>query len=165
MIYRDWIPGALMGLAIVAVFAFAPGYVAMADTSAKSQSSTRASLEISVRDWFVGADTDHDGILTRSEFIAALPMMMGMNDRRGRSSWQDARTAASVAAARFDRIDRKYVGKLTVDEILARPLARFDATDANHDRLMSADEREAARAELRVRWEGPPPASDTTPSY
>jgi hypothetical protein len=45
---------------------------------------------------------------------------------------------------RLKRYDANNDGKLTFDEFKAGSIARFDATDTNHDAILSSDERDAA---------------------
>jgi hypothetical protein len=45
---------------------------------------------------------------------------------------------------RLKRYDGDGDGKLTMDEFRAGSIARFDATDTNHDAILSSDERDAA---------------------
>jgi hypothetical protein len=48
--------------------------------------------------------------------------------------------------------DSNEDGKLTLAEALARPLARFDSDDANHDGIVTPTEREQAHSKLRRAW-------------
>ena len=153
----DWLPTTALGFGIGTMLMLAPGYVTMAEAQAADQNPTRAAIETGIRDWFALADTNRDGTLSKAEFAAAAPMKGQMGGGRG----GDGNRSGPSADERFDRMDVAHTGKLTVEEVLARPLARFDAADTNHDGVLTAEEREAARSQMRQRWQSAPPASDS----
>ncbi|MEM6681599.1 MAG: EF-hand domain-containing protein [Pseudomonadota bacterium] len=63
--------------------------------------------------------------------------------------------APNERAARLDRMlermDTDQSGALSYDEFIARPNQRFEKTDANGDGILSAEERENAKAERSAR--------------
>jgi hypothetical protein len=53
------------------------------------------------------------------------------------------------------RLDTDHDGKLTLAELSASMLARFDRADANHDGIVTPEERTAFRDAMRSRMQQP----------
>jgi len=85
---------------------------------------------------FTKLDTNHDGQLSKAEFMVAAPQ---------------APTTAPTGADALAQLDKNHDGKVTVEEFSASRLALFDKLDTNHDGTISATEREAAQAQAAPR--------------
>jgi uncharacterized cupredoxin-like copper-binding protein len=119
---------AALGAAIVSTQAAARDHDA-----AMTQDITRQQAQDLAETMFQRIDANHDGIVTRQE--------------------------AEEAAARFgggeraDRmIERMFAGaqSLTLQQAETQALARFDRDDLNHDGVVTAAERQQARAALKA---------------
>jgi len=116
---------------------------------------------------FEALDTNHDGVISRDEFMAAHPeghfarregdkaAPQGAADK-GEHRWAMHRHMMMAHHAGLKRMfteaDTNHDGKLSLDEVLAFRLARFDAIDTNHDGVLSPDEMKAAHAAQRAKW-------------
>jgi hypothetical protein len=78
-------------------------------------------------------DLNHDGIVTRDEAEQASAQMAGDNGGGGRSERMIARVFGDAQS-------------LTLAQFEAQSLARFDSQDLNHDGVVTAAERQQARA-------------------
>lgn len=103
---------------------------------------------------FASADTNHDGVVSRAEFIAARQARFAMLDRNGNGSLD--RTDAAViarfqpeAAAIIDALltaaDTDHDGKVSPAELAAAPVPVFDRADTNHDGVVTGAEIAALR--------------------
>ncbi len=109
-------------------------------------------------DMFTGADTNHDGRISRAEFIAARNARFAELDRNrdGVISAADFPRLAAFPAARakIDALvtgaDANHDGVVTRDELAGAPTTMFDMTDANHDRFVDQSELVAFRADART---------------
>jgi Ca2+-binding EF-hand superfamily protein len=70
-------------------------------------------------------DTDHDGTLSKAEFMASAP--------------QPPKTPPNGADL-MARLDKNHDGKITLDEYRAPVLERFDGLDTNHDGVLEPAE-------------------------
>lgn len=78
-------------------------------------------------------DLNHDGVLTRQEAEQARSQMGGGGEGRG--------------GGRAERMITRVFGdqqSVTLAQVEAQALARFDAQDLNHDGVVTSDEREQA---------------------
>jgi glycine/D-amino acid oxidase-like deaminating enzyme len=120
----------IMGAIGVAVASTQAGAQAPAQApptqSALPQDMTRQQAQQFSDSMFQRLDTNHDGTLTRQEAEAVVQQMGG----RGHMIERTFGTAQSLTLTQFE----------------AAALARFDAEDTNHDGVVSAAERDAARA-------------------
>lgn len=94
-------------------------------------------------------DADHNGTISRDEWRAGADRMAAAHDgpgRRGMHGRAGMRGAGFLARADGDRD-----GVVTLGELRAQALARFDRADANKDGKITAAEREQARAAMRGR--------------
>jgi Ca2+-binding EF-hand superfamily protein len=78
-------------------------------------------------------DTNHDGQLSKAEFMAAAPPV------RARETPQQL-----IAA-----MDGNKDGKISLQEYEAAPLSNFNKLDTNHDGTVSPQEMQAARPKKR----------------
>jgi Ca2+-binding EF-hand superfamily protein len=90
---------------------------------------TRAQAQQFADGMFQRLDANHDGVLTRAEADAAATQMGG------------GERAAHMVARLFGEAQ-----SVTQAQAEAAALARFDAQDVNHDGVVSAAERQQARA-------------------
>ncbi len=99
---------------------------------------TRAQVQQQAMTMFVRLDLNHDGTLTRAEaekVVAQIGAQRGANGGQGGN--------------RVERMIMQTLGgapSITRAQFIAQALARFDAIDLNHDGVLSAAERQQARA-------------------
>ena len=74
-------------------------------------------------------DSNHDGHLTKAEFMTAVPLASG---------------GPPDGAALLNELDKNKDFKVSIDEYSARMLSRFDRLDINHDGALSGTERQAS---------------------
>jgi len=95
------------------------------------QDMTRAQAQQMTDNIFQRLDANHDGVVTR----------------------QEAEQAAAQFGGRGERmIDRMFgdAQSLTLQQAETQALARFDRDDLNHDGIVTAAERQQARAQLKA---------------
>lgn len=95
------------------------------------QDMTRAQAQQRADAMFQRFDLNHDGVLTR----------------------QEAEQAAAQFGGRGERmIERLFAGaqSITLQQAEAQALARFDREDLNHDGVVTAAERQQARAAFKA---------------
>jgi Ca2+-binding EF-hand superfamily protein len=171
------IMSALGALALTSGIAFAAGEAPPMGMAPEGDLN-RAQVEARVTDHFKRMDVDGDGRLTAADRDAAHARMAAMMFDRldadhdgaiSRDEWNAgaARMAAARAehparpglrgrmgmrgAALLGRADEDRDGAVTLAEMRAAALARFDRADANKDGKVTAEERAAARAAMRER--------------
>ena len=95
------------------------------------QDMTRAQAQQMADSMFQRFDTNHDGVVTRDEAQQAAAQFGGRGQRM---------------------IDRVFgaAQSLTLQQFEAQSLARFDRDDLNHDGVVTAGERQQARAALKA---------------
>lgn len=98
------------------------------------QSPKRADLQTCLTQTFNEMDTNHDGKVSFAELKA----------------WREAQRTKREEAA-FKRFNGGQ-DSLSKDQLINKPLARFDAMDTNHDGVISHDEMKAYRDAQRAKW-------------
>lgn len=108
-----------------------------------------------IRRMMADMDTDHDGAVSREEFLAAHQRADQSFDRldsnhdgvlsrdefmAGGGQWR---------AERFRVLDSNKDGRITREELEARRNARFDALDSDHDGKLSPQELRSAQNAMR----------------
>jgi len=108
---------------------------------------TRQEAQQQADDMFQRFDLNHDGIVTRQEAEQAASQFGG----GGREE---------------KMIERVFAGaqSITLQQFETQSLARFDRDDLNHDGVVTADERQQARAALKAERAGKAPAAPQTPT-
>ena len=98
------------------------------------------------------ADANHDGKVTKQEYIEARTVQFSRMDRNGDGFIDEADSRAGgnergqrAAAALRGRIDSNGDGKISKEEFVNAPTMLFDKFDANKDGVLDATELEAAR--------------------
>jgi Ca2+-binding EF-hand superfamily protein len=98
------------------------------------------------------ADADHDGKVTKQEYVDARAAQFSRLDRNGDGFIDDADSRAGgnergqrAAKALRGRIDSNGDGKISKEEFVNAPTMLFDKFDANKDGVLDATELEAAR--------------------
>lgn len=104
------------------------------------------------------ADANHDGVVTRGEFLAARMSQFDMLDRR-RQGYLSLDALPHLASTRINGADRlrdllrladaNRDGKITRWEFDHAPAPVFEAADTNHDGLLDKTELARVRASLR----------------
>jgi Ca2+-binding EF-hand superfamily protein len=108
-------------------------------------------------------DTNHDGMISRQEFIAARPevherRMMVFRDRaegergiRGAAFMEGAhmRGMHAFGGHVFEMADKNRDGQVSLQEAEAAALAYFDKADLNHDGKVTPEERGQAHQRMR----------------
>lgn len=102
---------------------------------------------------FAMMDADKNGQISRAEFDSVRERraeMRGKHDGEGkRHGWRHRRGGAMMGGM-FARGDND--GRVTLDEVLSRSLARFDAADTDRNGTLTPEERRAAREKIRAEW-------------
>jgi len=107
-----------------------------------------------VQQHFEKLDTNHDGVVTQDEFVAAATARFQQVDTQGTgrvtaneiaSSPQAAERASRMAAHVVQRLDTNGDGVVSQDEFLAAAKKRFSHLDRNGDGFIDADELPAHR--------------------
>jgi Ca2+-binding EF-hand superfamily protein len=130
----------LIPLAIAAVAVATPALAQMPQGGRMMQDMTRAQAQQMADTMFQRFDTNHDGTITRDE--------------------------AQQAAAQFGGRGQKMIDRvfgtaqsLTLQQIEAQQLARFDRDDLNHDGTVTVAERQQVRAQLKAQRAAQTPAT------
>jgi Ca2+-binding EF-hand superfamily protein len=101
-----------------------------------------------------GADANHDGKVTKQEYLDARAGQFARLDRSGDGVIDDADSrdtgnrperAQRAAGAMRGRIDANSDGKITREEFVGAPTMLFDRFDADKNGELDAKELEAAR--------------------
>ena len=98
------------------------------------------------------ADADHDGKVTKQEYVDARAAQFSRMDRNGDGFIDEADSRAGgnergqrAAKALRGRMDSNGDGKISKEEFVNAPTMLFDKFDANKDGVLDATELEAAR--------------------
>jgi hypothetical protein len=89
---------------------------------------------------FDKADANHDGILTRDEYHAALARIV-----KAKGGTPTAAGWAKVDA-QFDAVDQAHTDRIPRGNFVAAALAHFDGADLNHDGIVTANEARKAQS-------------------
>ncbi|MDO8411106.1 MAG: EF-hand domain-containing protein [Phenylobacterium sp.] len=119
--------------------------------------ATPALAQMGAQDPFADADTNRDGLITMAEHQASRAARFDRldRDRDGVIRMQDFPRIArrGDGGADLQRMisaaDRNRDGALTREEMLASPPVAFALADANNDGILTAAERDAAKARLQ----------------
>lgn len=114
---------------------------------------------------FASLDTNKDGQISRAEFDAPRERRAQASQARGDAPRAQAQRFAHrpgmqgprgqrMAGTWFDRLDADKDGRVSLADMLAKPLERFDAVDTDRNGTISPEERKAARDKMRARWQG-----------
>ncbi|MEA3061163.1 MAG: hypothetical protein QOJ94_944 [Sphingomonadales bacterium] len=113
-------------------------------------------------DVFARLDANHDGVVTRDEFMNAGPgsarverrvFVMRDGDGPGRDGPGMGPRAGAMRGHMIERMDSNHDGRVSLAEAEARALEAFDRADANHDGVVTPEERAAARGAMRERFQ------------
>jgi Ca2+-binding EF-hand superfamily protein len=105
---------------------------------------------------FAHLDANHDGVVTREEFMNAGPGNAKVERRvfvmrDGEGSGMGPR-GGGMHGRMMERMDANHDGRVSLGEAEARALEAFDRADANHDGVVTPEEREAAHGAMRERF-------------
>ncbi len=164
---------------LIAIAVAVPVLAQMPEGRKAPQPMTKAEVEARVKERFAKMDANRDGSVTREEIDATRAARRAeMQDRRfgmmdankdGSISRAEFDSAASARGERraerggkrgkrggrggpeamLARADTNADGRLTLAEMLSRPMARFETSDTNRDGTLTPDERKAARDKMR----------------
>ena len=112
-----------------------------------NQDSVLETSEVPLRhhDQILAADTNHDGILTREEYHAALAAIA-----KAKSATPTEKGWAMVDA-QFDAVDQSHTGRIPRDAFIAAATAHFDGADLNRDGIVTPGEaRKAAKMKRKA---------------
>lgn len=107
---------------------------------------------------FDGADTDHDGRVSRAEFAAARDKRFDRLDRNhdgviSRDDFSRLIRFRPQAGDRLDKwiasVDANHDGKVTRAELHAAPMRMFDLADTNRDGFVDQAEQAAFREKVK----------------
>ncbi len=138
----------LVTAAIGAVFVSMPALA----QGMQQRDQTRAEAQQRADMMFQMIDANHDGTVTKAEADQALAQYQAARgDDGGRSGGRLQRMMAETFA---------NSQSITLQQFEAQSLARFDAADLNHDGVVTAAERQQARAQRSA----PAPAAALSPT-
>jgi Ca2+-binding EF-hand superfamily protein len=121
---------------------------------------------------FARLDSNHDGVVTRDEFMNAGPgagrverrvFVMrdgdgpgregpGMGPGGGMGMRGGMGPGGGMHGRMMERMDSNHDGKISLAEAEAGALEAFDRADANHDGVVTPEERQAAHGMMRERF-------------
>ncbi len=116
-----------------------------------------------------GADADHDGTITKAEYLARVEARFARLDTNHDGKIDATERAAAhhgggdMAARMGKRMDANGDGSVTLDEERAKASRRFDRMDTNHDGKIDQAERDAIRERMRA-MRGPMGSPQTPPA-
>jgi Ca2+-binding EF-hand superfamily protein len=149
----------LVTIALGASFVSAPALAQQgAGGGYMQRDQTRAEAQQRADMMFQVLDTNKKGVVTRAEAQQALTQFLaargGDNEDRGASRMQRMLDSAFGTAQ-----------SLTLQQFETQALARFDAMDLNHDGVVTAAERQQARAQRQAQGAAPAaPQAAPTPA-
>jgi len=102
-------------------------------------------------------DTNHDGTISRQEFMAAKPhleehrvMVMRDGGMPGHPGLEGMHMhAASFGGHLFEMADANHDGRVSLQEATNAALQHFDRADLNHDGKLTPEERQQAHQLMR----------------
>jgi hypothetical protein len=108
---------------------------------------TRAQMKEEAKRVFDLADTNKDGFMSKAEFRVRMGAVLNRTPpgSPGAPTKEEAQRLLTAADAAFKAVDTDGNGKLSLTEATKRPLAAFDALDANKDGIVTLAEKKAAR--------------------
>jgi Ca2+-binding EF-hand superfamily protein len=110
---------------------------------------------------FARLDANHDGVITRDEFMNAGPgagrverrvIVMRDGDGPGREGPGMGMHGGGMHGRMMERMDSNHDGRISLAEAEAGALEAFDRADANHDGVVTPEERQAAHGMMRERF-------------
>ncbi len=129
---------------------------ALLTTSSAAFAQTRPNMEA----LFEQADTNHDGKVTKDEFLAARAAQFASFDRNGdgyidEQDFPKRMMAMSQAHAHFAELLKQFDtngdGRISRQEFTQGPTPIFDQADADHDGVLNAQELAAAKEMAKSR--------------
>ncbi len=116
---------------------------------------TLAEFQARYRARLMRADTDHDGRISLSEFMAARERQdQGQGSGDGQGSAEGQGGQGRNPTRQFQILDSNRDGYVTPAEIDAVSAQRFARMDANHDGVLTPEERAASRGRRSYGGEG-----------
>jgi Ca2+-binding EF-hand superfamily protein len=104
----------------------------------------RADIERRTAHMFDLTDRNHDGRMSKAEYIAAAVAIA-----KARGLDKPTEKGLALVGAQFDAMDTKHEGAISRGDFIGEKMARFDAMDLNHDGIVSPDESHKAALALQ----------------
>ncbi|WBO22701.1 EF-hand domain-containing protein [Sphingomonas abietis] len=117
----------------------------------------RSDVEARAIAMFDKADVNHDGVMTREEYHAALAAIV-----KAKGGTPTAKGWAMVDA-QFDAVDQAHSGRIPRAAFVAAALAHTDGADLNHDGTVTPDEARKAASIKRKMLKAQAKAAKATP--
>jgi hypothetical protein len=123
--------------------------VALATIIAPLSACLAAPFGDSAADSLARADTNHDGFISKAEFIANRALQFDQLDRAKRGyvpvdavpSFLASSGRGAALSALLRSADRDHDGRVTRAVLAAAPTPTFDRADRDHNGLLDADEQ------------------------
>jgi len=138
-------------LSTVALAAVAVGGIAIAQGGRMAPPSTKAEATAQVAERFAELDTDKNGQITAAEMTAHREARMEKRAERRAARGKDKPGRPMRGGNMGMRADANGDGQLSLAEMTAQAVTRFDRIDANKDGTIDAAERTAQRDKMKER--------------
>lgn len=138
-------------LSTAALAAVAVGGIAIAQGGGRMTASTKAEATAQVAERFATLDADKNGQVTEAEMTAHREARKAKRAERMAAKGKEMPDRPMRGGKIGQRADTNGDGQLSLVEMTAQAMARFDLMDANKDGTIDAAERTAARDKMKER--------------
>lgn len=140
-----------MILSTAALAAALVGGIAVAQGGRMAPPSTKAEASTQAAERFARLDADKNGQVTMEEITAAHQARMEKRQARMAAKGKEMPDRPMRGARIGKRVDTNGDGQISLAEMTAQAMTRFDRIDANKDGTIDAAERTAQREERKER--------------